>query len=134
MKELESACKTHPVSHIDMVDPQRFTLELPQCILDDPPPDYTTAWPEHLDTQASWFRHHFVGKPYTTLIRRNEANDNVMVISVVYDDDASSCTCDLYRVIIRSNDSQASSPAPNNPTPNPFMLIDASYSMLAIIL
>ncbi|KAI8137704.1 hypothetical protein BJV82DRAFT_335108 [Fennellomyces sp. T-0311] len=62
-------------------------------------PDYAKVWPDHLDRSSAWFRRHFVGKPYTTLIRMTK--EDAMIISVVQDIQSNAC-----RVIIRSKDQE----------------------------
>ena len=59
-------------------------------------PDYVKMWPDHMERSFGWFRAHFVGKPYTTLVRMTD--DETIIISVVKDYQSEAC-----RVIIRSN-------------------------------
>ncbi|KAI9319818.1 hypothetical protein BX666DRAFT_1916621 [Dichotomocladium elegans] len=82
---------------------RQYVAELPQCIFHPhhPPPAYAKQQPTHMDTEAMWFRNHFIGKPYYTLLRRRPP----AVISVVQDTSEGTTIHDSaqqrYRVICR---------------------------------
>ncbi|KAI9031575.1 hypothetical protein CLU79DRAFT_729173 [Phycomyces nitens] len=54
-----------------------FTLESPHIIANPlTAHHYTTLWPDQIDPKATWFRQHFIGKPYLTLIGPMSSNQS----------------------------------------------------------
>lgn len=89
--------------HLSVTRTDRFQREkeriLPSCKA-----DYN--WPDQVDEKAFWFRNHFVGKPYITLIGpiMDDKND-LAVISIVkeYEKHANQKQPFIqYRIIVRT--------------------------------
>ncbi|KAG2219577.1 hypothetical protein INT45_002535 [Circinella minor] len=61
-----------------------FNLELPRILPVTHPTNYSSMWPDQMDPRAYWFRQYFVGKPYITLIERDDTlGYHPIIISVV---------------------------------------------------
>ncbi|KAG0178214.1 Rap/ran-GAP protein [Apophysomyces sp. BC1021] len=53
------------------------------------PSQYQSMWPEHIDSKASWFRRHFVGKGYVNLIGPLRSATNTRAKQPALSDDGS---------------------------------------------
>lgn len=58
--------------------------------------DYNTIWPDQIDEKAYWFRNHFVGKPYITLIGPIMDDENDLAIISIVKEQLQ------YRIIVRT--------------------------------